>query len=250
MAPEEEIQLVISFSELRYYFDCPYQFKLRFLYGFRPGASEELGFGKSLHDALAEIHRHAMAGTVLPTQEAPRLVADHLHLPYAYQKLRDDMAEKAETVLRRYLWDNRTRLLQTEFTEKTIELRLDNGLLVSGRIDLIRRLDTNETEIVDFKSTDRTQAEDVTRTQLHVYAMGYRQLTGQDADLVSVYNLDQGATGTVREVVDAAFIAQTQAAILDAGRAIRANAFCRPTSCAGCDFAGICRTRPRNMLEA
>jgi DNA helicase-2/ATP-dependent DNA helicase PcrA len=76
---------------------------------------------------------------------------------------------------------------------------------------------------------------------LHVCAMGYRQLTGQDADLVSVYNLDQGATGTVHEVVVDAFIAQTQAAILDAGSAIRANTFCRPPSCAGCDVAGICR---------
>jgi len=131
--------------------------------------------------------------------------------------------------------------LQTEFAEKTIELRLADGLLVSGRIDLIRRLDTHETEIVDFKSNDRAQEEQITRTQLHIYAMGYRQLTGQDADLVSVYNLDQGAAGTVREVVDAGFIQDTQTAILDAGRAVRTNRFCRPESCAGCDFKGICR---------
>jgi len=127
----EEIQLSISFTELRYFFDCPYQFKLRFLYGFRPGAHEELGFGKSLHDALAEVHRRAMAGAILPSQEAPRLVREHLHLPFAYEKLRADMAQKAEAVLRRYLWDNRSRLSQTEYAEKTIELPLADGLLVS-----------------------------------------------------------------------------------------------------------------------
>jgi DNA helicase-2/ATP-dependent DNA helicase PcrA len=33
-----------------------------------------------------------------------------------------------------------------------------------GRIGLIRRLDTNELAIVDFKSSDRAQEEDVTET--------------------------------------------------------------------------------------
>ena len=54
-----------------------------------------------------------------------------------------------------------------------------------------RRLDTDELSIVDFKSTDRAQAEDVTRGQLHVYAVGYEELTGEDADLIEVLNLDE-----------------------------------------------------------
>src|SRR5450830_1163971 len=45
--------------------------------------------------------------------------------------------------------------------------------------------------IVDFKSTDRAQAEDVTRDQLHVYAVGYQELTGKNADLIEVLNLDE-----------------------------------------------------------
>ncbi len=40
-------------------FECPYQFKLRFLYGFNPPLHEALGYGKSLHDALAEVHKRA-----------------------------------------------------------------------------------------------------------------------------------------------------------------------------------------------
>jgi hypothetical protein len=39
------------------------------------------------------------------------------------------------------------------------------GVTVDGRIDLIRHLDTGEVAIVDFKSTDRAQAEDVTLGQ-------------------------------------------------------------------------------------
>lgn len=39
-------RVTISFSELKYLFECPYSFKLRFLYGFNPPIHEALGYGK------------------------------------------------------------------------------------------------------------------------------------------------------------------------------------------------------------
>ena len=54
--------VTLSFSELKYLFECPYQFKLRFLYGFNPPIHEALGYGKGLHDALAEVHKRALDG--------------------------------------------------------------------------------------------------------------------------------------------------------------------------------------------
>ena len=75
------------------------------------------------------------------------------------------------------------------------------GITVDGRIDLIRRLDTDELAIVDFKSTARAQDEDVTRDQLHVYAVGYEELTGERADLIEVLNLDEEGK-TIREEVE------------------------------------------------
>ena len=57
--------VTLSFSELKYLFECPYQFKLRFLYGFNPPMHEALGYGKGLHDALAEMHKRALAGDIV-----------------------------------------------------------------------------------------------------------------------------------------------------------------------------------------
>ena len=37
----------------------------------------------------------------------------------------------------------------------------------------------------------RAQAEDVTLAQLHTYVLGYRELTGENADFVEIYNLDE-----------------------------------------------------------
>lgn len=99
-------EIALSFSELKYLFECPYQFKLRFQYGFNPGFSERLGFGKSLHDALAELHRRTLDGECLDATAVPGLLDTHLHLPFAWDGLRADMRIKADAVLRRYLHEN------------------------------------------------------------------------------------------------------------------------------------------------
>ena len=63
-ARHETPNVTLSFSELKYLFECPYQFKLRFLYGFNPPLHEALGYGKGLHDALAEMHKRAITGDI------------------------------------------------------------------------------------------------------------------------------------------------------------------------------------------
>lgn len=54
--------VTLSFSDMKYFLECPYQFKLRILYGFNAPLAEALGYGKSLHDALAEVHGRALRG--------------------------------------------------------------------------------------------------------------------------------------------------------------------------------------------
>jgi DNA helicase-2/ATP-dependent DNA helicase PcrA len=120
-------------------------------------------------------------------------------------------------------------------------------MVVNGRIDLIRRTDTNETIVVDFKSTNRAQDEDVTRQQLHIYAMGYKELTGELADLIEIHNLDEG--GTTREELDLPAMESTAQAITSAGLAIRENNLPRLTRrsepCTHCDAGLVCRNRQK-----
>ncbi len=241
----ETPDVTVSFSELKYLFECRYQFKLRFLYGFNPPIHEALGYGKSVHDCMAEVHKRAMAGDIADPSEASSLVEQHLHVPFAYPQLRDDLKRAAEGAVRRYLEANRDHLPNTEYAEKQIELVVSPGITVNGRIDLIRRLDTAEISIVDFKSTERAQDEDVTRQQLHVYAMGYQELTGSSADLIEVLNLDERGKST-REVVDSVLLDETTEMIRQAGEAVRTGTLPRLLSwcdsCERCDLAGICRS--------
>ena len=73
--------------------------------------------------------------------------------------------------------------------------------MVNGRIDLIRRTDTIgglccRLQIDRACATRRRDAH-----AAHVYALGYRELSGEPADLIEIHNLDKSAP-PIREVVD------------------------------------------------
>lgn len=239
-------QVTFSFSELKYLFECPYSFKLRFLYGFNPPLHEALGYGKGLHDALAEVHKKAIAGEIVDASAAEDLVARHLHTPFAYPELRVTLERSAIAAIERYFATHGDDIPRTVHSEKQIQVHIAPGITVDGRIDLIRRLDTDELSIVDFKSTDRAQEEDVTRDQLHVYAVGYEELTGQDADLIEVLNLDEEGKST-REEVEESLLTEVRTRIRTAGDALRTNELPRLASwcsqCDRCDLAGLCRNK-------
>ncbi|MBK8905439.1 MAG: ATP-dependent helicase [Anaerolineaceae bacterium] len=239
----EEITLALTFSELKYFFDCPYSFKLRFLYGFQEPTNRAHGYGKSLHDMLAEIHSESIRGNIPTVTDVPRLVDDHLHLPYANTQIEENIRVAANNSLRSYLQRNGDTLDKLEHVEKDIELKLGDGIVVNGRIDLIRRTDTNDMVVVDFKSSQRAQTEEITRQQLQVYALGYEQLTGERASLIEIHNMDNG--GVNRELVNEGLIRRTIQKVEDAGRDLRANRLTRLNSwcdtCQQCELAGICR---------
>lgn len=246
--PKHEIpQVTLSFSELKYLFECPYQFKLRFLYGFNPPLHEALGFGKGLHDALSEVHKRAIGGDILDKSAAGELVQRHLHTPFAYPALREQLEKAAKSAIERYFVTHGVSLASTVHSEKQIQVHVAPGVTIDGRVDLIRRLDTDELAIVDFKSSDRAQAEDVTRDQLHVYAVGYEELTGQTADLIEVLNLDPEGKST-REEVEGGLLVDIRSRIAGAGESLRTNDLPRlPVwcgQCESCDVAALCRRKP------
>ena len=243
--------VVFSFSDLKYFFECPYQFKLRILYGFNPPIHEELGFGRSLHNALAEVHARAIRGDYAVDADAYELVATHLHAPFANPALRQRFVQAAERIIRNYIHDNRADFDKIEFSEKQISISLADGVSVVGRIDLIRRKDTDETTIVDLKSNNRAQPEEVTEDQLHIYALGYEELTGKRTDYVEVYELDERKRRS--RSVDDSFIADVKKKVGKAAQALREGKMpALPTKkkCIACDYHGMCTAGARILSTA
>jgi DNA helicase-2/ATP-dependent DNA helicase PcrA len=140
-----------------------------------------------------------------------------------------------------YLRDNRDLLKKLEHFEKKIDLHLGDGVAVTGRIDLVRRVDTGDVSIVDRKSKARVQAEDVTEAQLHVYALGYAELTGRRADFVEIYDLEERRRKP--RPVDEEFIAETKGRVIEAATALRTGTMPprpEPKKCGACDHRRMC----------
>jgi len=223
-AKQETPNVMISFSELKYLIECPYQFKLRFMYGFNPPIHEALGYGKGLHDILAEMHKRALMHDVPRKEEIEELVDRHLHTPYAYPVLREQLRTSAIKSIDRYFDRHGDDLTRTIHSEKQIEIEISPGVTVNGRIDLIKSLETGEIAIVDFKSTEDSQAEKVTKDQLSIYALGYQQLTGDNADRIQILNLDDNGKST-NDPVNSALLTAIKAKVDLVAGDIRANRF-------------------------
>jgi DNA helicase-2/ATP-dependent DNA helicase PcrA len=233
--------VTLSFSDMKYFLECPYQFKLRILYGFNAPLAEALGYGKSLHDALAEVHSRALRRESVVPSDAAALVERHLRAPYAYPALREKLAAAATRVIEAYIRKNQHEFSKVEFSEKAIEIALGEGVSVVGRIDLVRRLDTGEVTIVDLKSNDRVQREEITESQLHVYALGYQELTGRRPDYVETYELD--AQKQIRRPVGEEFMEDVKRDVHAAATALRSNTLsAKPhkKNCGRCDYRSLC----------
>ena len=242
--------VVFSFSDIKYFFECPYQFKLRILYGFNAPIHEALGYGRSLHNVLAEVHARAQRGDFVEEQDAIELVDRHLHAPYAYPALKRNLEAAAKKVIQAYISDNKADFKNIEFSEKQIEIGLEDGVSVVGRIDLVRRIDTGETTIVDLKSSDMAQPEEVTETQLHIYALGYEELTGRRADFVEIYELDEGKRKP--RSVDDDFIEDVKKKMANATQALRHGDLPPQPSapkCKTCDYRGMCSAGMQALKE-
>ena len=230
-----------SFSHLKHLLECQYQFKLRVLYGFDSPLALPMGYGKSLHDALAEIHQNFLRGVPADESQVPELVERHLRLPYANQTVKRNLERSAEESLRSYIRDNADQMHLIKFSEQDVMVNLPNGISIKGRIDLVRRTDTNEVTIVDFKSSRRAQAESVTDAQLSTYALGYRQLTGRNADNLEIYELDDG-TRHPRAVQDDLVeeIEERTVSAASALRQMRLEKQPSPLRCGDCDHSFLC----------
>jgi DNA helicase-2/ATP-dependent DNA helicase PcrA len=253
LEPEPDRQIAdvaLSFSELKYAFECPYAFKLRFMYGFNPPIHEALGQGKGLHDCLFELHDRALNGGDTTVACIDELVDRHMSLPFAYPELREKLIRSAKKKLRDYIEQRGGSFGEIEHAERPVEIDAGNGVRVSGRIDLIRRRDTNEVAVIDFKSNDRTQAEDVTDLQLQVYALGYNQGAGQNASAVVVTNLDK-LDGDRQLPVTAESLEEARAAVQRVADLLRVNDLPkdprgetetkRRETCGRCDLIVLCR---------
>lgn len=240
----ESAAILLNFSVLKNYFDCPYRFKLISMYGFASFINIRMGFGKSVHNVLMEIHKNSLDGIDTNIAQLPQLLNTHVHIPYAYDDVKQDIKEKASDIIKEYLRLNKDDFENIEFAEKDIQIDLGEGILINGRVDLIKKKDINgdtKTTIIDFKSAEDAQKYDVSMEQLSLYAIGYQELSGEKADFLQVYNMDKNYPDTKEIQIDD--LDAMKVKIVSAADAIRHNDLPKTNqskNCKECRLVKVC----------
>ena len=174
------------------------------------------------------------------------MIEDNFYMPFASEKITDDMKSKAIKSIDEYYKINYSDFEKIQFSEKNIELDLGNNIRVNGRIDPVKWLDkeTLNNIIVDFKTANRPLDQEVSEEQLKIYALGFKALTGEDAQFIEFYNLDKNQQDRKRLINED--LEKTADKIREAANNIRSNKMvkqCEPTKCDNCYIKYLCYKR-------
>lgn len=241
---EELAPINLNFSILQDYFDCAYRFKLSMFYGFVQPIATAVGYGKAMHEIVMNIHRKYIAGEELTDNDVHTIVENSFYLPYANPSLEEKMKSGADKTAIQYFERNKDEFKNISMAEADIELDMGEGIKVNGRIDLVKRREISgqtKTYIVDFKTADRDVTECINAEQLKIYALGYEKLTGERADFLEIYNLDNSEQE--RQRVTDSLMTNVVEDIRNAANNIRQNNLprkCSKEKCKNCYLNYLC----------
>jgi DNA helicase-2/ATP-dependent DNA helicase PcrA len=245
-----EIRFPTSYSELAYYLNCSYDYKMRFIYGFNPGIVAALGFGKQVHNVINLMHKEYENTKQIPAiAQISKLVNDHFYLRYASTTISDRLKESAIKSLAKYveLWKKDFSL--TLKTERAFEFELDNAL-ISGSIDMIKRNDGDETvlEVIDFK-TGKPENDLLHKyqLQLQLYTIAAQEALGINSKKALIHFLDADKNERLAVQTETASLNKAKSKIKSSIKGITSANFKRDAShdkhCLSCDWCELCPKR-------
>ena len=262
----EDSEFPTSFTEIRYYLQCPKSYQFRERYGLNPVVPEMFGYGKTLHTLIQKLHELHPDAPPEPDQVEP-VVLDTFHLkhvpqsgdpvnrPGAYENSRDRAVEIAKDYVATFGGDfERERQVEAIF-----EIPASN-CVISGSIDLLLHEDAEgnilRAEIIDFKAIEggeQPHANDhldwtELALQVQLYARAADQVLGQNARTGSVHLLKDNQRINVpitQQALDEALanIEWAVEGILRSDFPMRPH----PDKCASCDFRSICPRTPQDF---
>jgi DNA helicase II / ATP-dependent DNA helicase PcrA len=271
-APKEhyrDTRLATSFSDLRYYLECPHDFYLRKVLGFAPTIDQAFGYGRGVHNLMRAIHSEPKRWAALASdpsaleREVQRLIDRGLfYLRYTTGEPAQNMRAKGAKIvadyIRRYVGELQTLDFEPEREFETLVEYEDEpgGALVNGAIDVVRQDNPPRVTLIDFKSgdadSDKHQKldEEEMRLQVGLYALAVKKELEYEPEqgLVRYLGSNGGAASALKVPLDTKSltaakqtIAITAARIRDrqfkVGPVVRAGGGER---CDGCDFVGFC----------
>jgi DNA helicase-2/ATP-dependent DNA helicase PcrA len=271
-APKEhrrDVRLATSFSDLRYFLECPHDFYLRKVLGFAPTIDQAFGYGRGVHNLMRAIHSDPKKWAMLAKDRAAleheirRLVDRGLfYLRYTTGDPAANMRAKGIRIAADYVQRYASEMATVTFEpEKEFETLIeyedgDGGALISGAIDIVRQDDPPRVTLIDFKSgdpdSDKHQKlnEEEMQLQVALYAVAAKkELQYQpDQGLVRYLDADDKSKSELKVPLDSDSLTKVRKTVAQTASQIRQRLFKagpRPNPdgqprCPSCDFIGFC----------
>ncbi len=263
-----EARLATSFSDLRYYLECPHDFYLRKVLGFAPTIDQAFGYGRGVHNLMRAIHSRPAAWADLAGD--PRALDASLqelmdrglfYMRYTTGEPLDRMQAKAKQILADYIRTYAHELAGLGFLpEREFETLIEEEqVLVSGAMDVLRLDDPPRVTLIDFKSGEPdsdisiTLDQDEMRLQVSLYGMAAKKELEYEPERGLVRYLGEEDPQARELAVDLseASLSQARQVVINTARSIRERRFhLGPTRkarspehevrCPECDFFGFC----------
>jgi DNA helicase-2/ATP-dependent DNA helicase PcrA len=271
-APKEhrrDIKLTTSFSDLRYYLECPHDFYFRKVLGFAPTIDQAFGYGRGVHNLMRAVHADPakwakLAGdrTALEAEVGRLLDRGLFYLRYTTGEPAENMRAKGARIVADYVERFAGELGSLTFEpEKSFETLVeyedqDGGALISGAIDVIRRDDPPQVTLIDFKSgdpdSDKHQKldEEQMRLQVALYAVAAQKELEYQPEEGLVRYLDAHDTykAELKVPLDSDSLKEATKLVARTAASIRDRKFSggpqngdpENMRCRHCDFLGMC----------
>jgi ATP-dependent DNA helicase UvrD/PcrA len=182
-----------SFSQLAYYLQCPMRYKFAVVYGLEVPWLDPVDFGANVHRCLEAIHQRALSGETTKPEDLPNLVAQTwLSTARSQPEQEAGYQRAAVSQLTRYLEEYGERLPDTRQAETLFSFPYHEDVLL-GKVDLIRKMEKDGMEIVDFKTSASTSTEmEQVALQLGIYALGVESGLGLPVGRQAAHFLEDG----------------------------------------------------------
>ena len=272
-----DVRLVTSFSDLRYYIECPHDFYLRKVLGFAPTIDQAFGYGRGVHNIMRAVHSNPAAWAALAGNrraleaEITKLIEQGLlYLRYTTGEPAENMRRKATRIIADYVkrFANELETLTFE-PEKEFETLIEQEqILISGAIDVIRLDDPPRVTLIDFKSGHAESDvatkldEDEMRLQVSIYGLAAQKELEYEPErgLVRYLDPDGGQKAELDIRLDKQSLDSALATVIQTAKDIRDRTFdvgpkVKPrdptisTRCTQCDFLAFCGRKEASIAR-
>ena len=186
---EDEMK-TFSAGEILTYVKCPYLYRLRELWAYKPGLVEALGYGKSLHYCLRYIFELISQGENIKSA-VERAIDEKFHIPYASAKVRENMKNKAKELLFKFVREHEEDIGKIEEMEVRVEFPLEKEKsIITGRVDVIFKSE-GSMEVRDYKTSDEVTTFEQASLQVQLYSLGLIEI-GKSVTQASIGYIEDG----------------------------------------------------------